>query len=190
MLRAPTFADGTDLLDQVFVPLQMRIRRMIEIGSLFGRLESARTPDGGEIGDIERPSCEELHDKDLLQGRSEDPKPGVVEFNATGALVKRLRSEAGRRIVEPPRGESVAVSNLRNGILERCPESLDAVDVIGRLTESEQREQGSADHHDALRAAVWKEFGDFDEIGPDSVRREQRVRHRRFRGLAINWARR
>jgi hypothetical protein len=114
----------------------------------------------------------------------------VVEFNATGALVKRLRSEAGRRIVEPPRGESVAVRNLRNGILERCPESLDAVDVIGRLTESEQREQGSADHHDALRAAVWKEFGDFDEIGPDSVRREQRVRHRRFRGLAINWARR
>ncbi len=44
----------------------------------------------------------------------------------------------------------MAVRNLRNGIFERCPESFDAVDVIGRLTESEQREQGPADHHDAL----------------------------------------
>ncbi len=113
----------------------------------------------------------------------------MVEFNGVGGFVECLRSEAGGRIVQPTRGQAVAIANLRYGIPERLPDPLDAVDIIVRFTESEQRQQRTADHHDALGAAIGKKLGDFDQLGPDPVPREERIRHRQWPDFATGSSR-
>jgi hypothetical protein len=113
-------------------------------GSQFEGFGSEPTPDSSEVGDVDRTGCEGLHDGHLLPRRSEDPKPWKAEFAGASDPVKRLgSSQPSNRWSTEGRDRGSPQLATRN-IPAKCPELLDAVDIIGRLMDSDLRGQGSA----------------------------------------------
>jgi hypothetical protein len=71
---------------------------------LFGRLKAAIGPDDFQIRDVSRASCKYLHEEDLLEGRSENAEPGMVENQTAVVLVEGLWKKLSCRIIKPGRG--------------------------------------------------------------------------------------